>query len=97
MSFKVNRLSAFFFVCLIGSIHSARIKRDDGDESTAPSEPATSESPQPGSSSSTRSPLDVSSIFENLGQIFPGNNNSPNWIQDASAWFNNWPNWFGGQ
>ncbi|XP_050550722.1 uncharacterized protein LOC118266093 isoform X2 [Spodoptera frugiperda] len=92
---QVNILSTFLFVCLVGSIHSARIKRDDDDASTTPSDPATSETPPP-SSSSTKSPLDVSAIFDNFGQIFPANN-SPNWMQGASAWFNNLPNWFGGQ
>ncbi|CAH1640311.1 unnamed protein product [Spodoptera littoralis] len=96
MTFKVNILSALLFVCLIGCIHSARIKRDDADASTIPSEPATSEALPPSSSSTTKSPLDVSAIFDNFGQIFPANN-SPNWMQGASAWFNNLPNWFGGQ
>ncbi|XP_022834079.1 uncharacterized protein LOC111361883 [Spodoptera litura] len=96
MTFKVNILSALLFVCLIGFIHSARIKRDDADASTVPSEPATSETIPPSSSSTTKSPLDVSAIFDNFGQIFPANN-SPNWMQGASAWFNNLPNWFGGQ
>ncbi|XP_047030603.1 uncharacterized protein LOC124637918 [Helicoverpa zea] len=103
MAFKI--LSIFLLVCLVGSIHSAsfeRVKREDGEETTAVPATETTDSgttAQPSSTStSTKSPLDFGAIFGNFGQIFPSNNgNGQNWYEGASSFLTNVPNWFGPQ